>query len=141
MTPLRFETEYARVWNELEHLVDAAEDRKEARWDGARLADLYRMTCEHLALAQARSYPVHLTQRLESLAQRAHRLVYARRDDGSARWRELALVAIPQAVRGQRGYVVAAALLFVLPLLAAGWAAWRDAGFILHLLSAADVQN
>jgi uncharacterized membrane protein SpoIIM required for sporulation len=84
---------------------------------------------------------VHLTHRLESLAQRAHRLVYRRRNDGSARWRDLALVKIPQAVREQRGYVLAATLLFALPLLMAGWAAWSDPGFILHLLNARDVQN
>jgi uncharacterized membrane protein SpoIIM required for sporulation len=144
MTPLAFEAEHGASWEELERLLDAAEEGeagKPAQWDGARLADLYRATCEHLALAQARSYPVHVIHRLESITQRAHRLVYARRSTGAARWREFALVGIPQAVRRHRGYVAAAAALFVLPLLLIGWATWRDPGFVLHLVSAGQVQQ
>ncbi|HEY8356812.1 MAG TPA: stage II sporulation protein M, partial [Ramlibacter sp.] len=39
------------------------------------------------------------------------------------------------------GYLAAATLLFVLPMLLAAWAGWRDPGFILHLLDAASVQE
>ena len=63
MTPLQFEAAYAPLWAELEKVIDVAET--ERRFDGARMATLYRRVCEHLALAQARAYPVHLTQRLE----------------------------------------------------------------------------
>lgn len=142
MTPLRFEAAHADAWNEFEALLDAAEGQKERRgWNGARLADLYRATCEHLALAQSRSYPIHLVQRLESLTQRGHRLVYARPGEGLARLRALALVEVPQAVREHSAYVAAATALFVLPLLAIGWATWRDPGFILHLLDAEHVRQ
>jgi uncharacterized membrane protein SpoIIM required for sporulation len=139
MTPLDFEAAYAPLWAELEAVVAAAETRR--RFDGARLATLYRRVCEHLALAQARAYPIHLTQRLEGLTQSAHRLIYRRHDYGLARLGRLVLVDFPQAVRAHRGYLLAAALLFLVPLLAAGWAAWRDPGFILHLLDAGEVQQ
>jgi uncharacterized membrane protein SpoIIM required for sporulation len=139
MTPLDFEAAYAPLWAELEAVIATAD--KKRRFDGARLAALYRRVCEHLALAQARAYPIHLTERLESLTQNAHRLIYRRHDYGLARLGRLALVDLPEAVRAHRAYLLAAALLFLVPLLVAGWAAWRDPGFILHLLDARDVEE
>lgn len=139
MTPLQFEAAYAPLWNELEKVIGVAET--ERKFDGARMATLYRRVCEHLALAQARAYPVHLTQRLEALTQSAHRLIYRRHDYGLARLGLLVLVDFPQAVRAHRAYLLVAALLFVVPLLAAGLATYRDPGFILHLLDAGQVQQ
>lgn len=139
MTPLDFEAAYAPLWTELEAVIGVAETKRE--FDAARLATLYRRVCEHLALAQARAYPIHLTQRLETLTQSAHRLIYRRHDYGLARLGRLALVDFPEAVRAHRAYLLVAALMFFVPLLAAGWAAYRDPGFILHLLDAKDVQQ
>ncbi|WP_213959738.1 stage II sporulation protein M [Variovorax sp. dw_954] len=139
MTPLQFEEMHAPLWAELEAEVGVAERKR--KFDGARLATLYRRVCEHLALAQARAYPVHMTQRLETLTQSAHRLIYRRHDYGMARLGRLVLVDFPEAVRAHGGFLLAAALLFTLPLLLAGFAAWHDPGFILHLLGADQVQN
>ncbi len=139
MTPLDFEAAYAPLWAELEAVIRTAETKR--KFDGARLATLYRRVCEHLALAQARAYPIHLTQRLEGLTQSAHRLIYRRHDYGLARFGRLALVDFPEAVRAHRIYLLVSALMFMLPLLMAGWAAWRDPGFILHLLDASSVQE
>jgi uncharacterized membrane protein SpoIIM required for sporulation len=142
MTPLKFEADHAPCWNELEAALTPVKGQAPA--DGARLAALYRRVCEHLALAQARAYPMHLTQRLASLTHRAHRLIYRRQDRKLALWARLgrfALLGFPQAVREHRWYLLAATLLFVVPMLAVGWASWRDPGFILHLLDAPDVQR
>jgi len=132
MTPLSFETGHAPMWDELETLLDVANGRK--AYDGARLAGLYRRVCEHLALAQARAYPVHLTQRLEVLMQRAHRLIYRRNDYGLERFAQLALVDFPEAVRAHRRYIWLAMGLWLVPMALVGWATWRDPGFILHLV-------
>ncbi len=156
MTPLLFEAQNAPLWRELEAALDRAEKKRRpqapsadtkqatpqpAALDGARLAELYRRSCEHLALAQARAYPIHLTQKLESLTQRAHRLIYRRQDTGWPKLKQLALVDFPQSVRAHRWYLLAAALLFALPMLATGWATWRDPGFILHLADAHQAQE
>ncbi len=134
MTPLQFETTYAPLWLELEGAL--AQSSRGKPLDGARLATLYRAGCEQLALAQVRSYPIHITQRLESLVQSAHQRIYRRHDYGLQRLGHLVLIHFPSMVRQQRGYVLVAALLFLLPMLAAGWASWRDPGFILHLIDA-----
>jgi uncharacterized membrane protein SpoIIM required for sporulation len=143
---LKFEADHAAQWTELATLLDQAEgiaskaDKKKG-WDAARLALLYRAVCEQLALAQARAYPMHLTDRLEGLAHRAHRQIYRPRAWTVAALGRLVLVDFPQAVRAHRGYVLAATLLFMLPLLVAGWAAWRDPGFILPVMDASGVQQ
>jgi uncharacterized membrane protein SpoIIM required for sporulation len=154
MTPLLFEAQNAPLWKELEAALDRAENKRPPKQrdktaakaklpplDGARLAELYRRSCEHLALAQARAYPIHLTQQLESLTQRAHRLIYRRHDYGLARLKQLVLIDFPQSVRAHRWYLLAATLLFALPMLAVGWATWRDPGFILHLADAQQAQE
>lgn len=142
MTPRQFETARSSAWNELKGLLDQAEGsgiRAKKGWDGARLASLYRSSCEDLALARAREYPIHVTQELESLTQRAHALIYRQQELGLSRLGQLVLVDFPQAVRAHRRYVLLAAALFVLPMLAVGWASWRDQGFILHLMDASKV--
>jgi uncharacterized membrane protein SpoIIM required for sporulation len=152
MTPLQFEKLYGSTWNELEAALTRVESGKKAKRpkrgerplpevDGARLSALYRRSCEHLALAQARAYPIHLTQRLERLTQRGHRLIYRRHDYGVARFKQLVLVDFPQSVRAHRWYLLAATLLFVVPTLVIGWAAYRDPGFILHLMDADEVRR
>lgn len=144
MTPRQFEAQYAALWTELEQLLDQLEGRR-AAWPatlpGARLAALYRRSCEHLALAQARAYPIHLTQRLEQLTQRAHQHIYRRHDLGWRSFQRWALIGFPQCVRDHRWHVLTAALLFVLPALAVGWAAYRDSGFILHVMDARQVSS
>lgn len=139
-TVRQFEAMHAATWAQLEELLDEAEGGAK-HYDGAALATLYRRSCEHLALAQARAYPIHLTQRLESLTERAHRQVYRPQGFALAQLREFALVGFPQAVRAHRAYLAVAAALFLLPMLALGWASWRDPGFILHLVDAAKVQQ
>lgn len=144
MTPRQFEQARSPQWQELETLLEKAENSRGPagqRWDGARLAALYRASCEDLALAEARAYPIHLTERLQALTQRAHRQIYRRQTWGLRRIGRLVLLDFPQAVRAQRGYLLLAGLLFALPLVAVGWASWRDPGFILHLVDARQVQQ
>ena len=152
MTPLQFEKNHSATWAELETVLDHLDGLKKIKkpkrgeaplrpLDGARMTALYRRSCEHLALAQARAYPIHLTQRLEMLTQRGHRLIYRQHDYGVARLKQLVLVDFPQSVRGHRWYLLVATLLFLVPMLAIGWATYRDPGFVLHLMDADQVQN
>lgn len=139
MTSARqFEAAHAASWDRLEEVLLQAESGA-GSYDGAALAALYRRCCEHLALAQARAYPIHLTQRLETLTARAHRQVYRGQGLQRAQLARFALVDFPAAVRRHAPYVLAAALLFLLPMAVLAWASWRDPGFILHLLDAREV--
>lgn len=151
MPPAEFEARHHALWDELQGLLEAA-DRpawplnwrragraSRPRPDPARLAWLHRRCCEHLALATSRGYPLGLTQRLEGLAERAHRLIYRQQDFGLHRLRRLLLVDFPQAVRAMRGPLLVATLMFLGPALAMGWATWREPGFVLTVLDVASV--
>lgn len=149
MTPLQFEAAYRGAWDALERALARIERRAWRRhrdaadepMDAAQVASLYRATCEHLALARSRAYPVHLTQRLEALTQRAHQLVYARPDAGLQRFGRLFLVDVPQAVRAHGRYLLVATLLFVVPLLAMGLLSHADPGFVLTVHDVREVRE
>jgi uncharacterized membrane protein SpoIIM required for sporulation len=151
MTPLQFEAAHRSAWREFEAACDAAERRQpraqrdarrdhgDAGVDRARFAELYRATCEHLALAQARSYPLALVERLEALTARGHQRIYRQRDYGVSRLGRLFLVDFPARVRAQRVEVLIATIVFALPLLAVGLASYLDPGFILSIHDAQSV--
>lgn len=153
MTPLQFESTYRALWDELEGALDHIEGAPRLRKKGtskaddgakrpaARVAALYRATCEHLALARSRDYPSHLTARLEELTQRAHQAVYRRADGSLSRLARLFLVEVPQAVRAHRLYMWTATIVFGLPLLVIGLLCYFDPGFVLSLHDANTVKE
>ena len=158
MTPRQFEARYEPCWIELERGLDAldkgARDGRKARKlkagefptdttpvaGGARVAQLYRQCCEHLALARERAYPVHLVARLETLAARAHQRIYRRHDFGLAALRDLVLYQAPAAVRALRWHLLVVALVFVLPIVVVGVATWVDPHFVLTVVDARQVR-
>ncbi len=148
MTPLSFEQRYGGDWNELEQLLKVAfgqsawqSQKVERDQLGARLAHLYRCSCEHLAIARARAYPSYLTERLDDLTQRAHQLIYRQRSWGLDALRTLLLIGIPQQVRAHAQHVWLALAAFGGPLLAMGLLTYFDPTLILSLLDAYTVQN
>ncbi len=152
MTPLQFDTAYRPMWDALEAALDRIEGGVRRRRADAKspeppelpatqVAALYRTTCEHLALARSRDYPSHLTTHLEELTQRAHQVVYRRRDHSGARLARLFLIDVPQAVRAHRVYMWTACIVFGLPLLAIGLLCYFDPGFILSLQDVSTVKE
>jgi len=155
MTPRQFENQYEPQWVELERALaalDVGASKRRKKLDplgldrtpiagGARIAQLYRQCCEHLALARERAYPVHLVARLEALTARAHQRIYRRHDYGIAALRDLVLYDIPAAVRALHWHVLVAFLVTALPMIAVGIATWRDPHFMLSITGAAEARN
>jgi uncharacterized membrane protein SpoIIM required for sporulation len=142
VTPLDFEALYESDWRELETLLDQAFGRARAKTKGSapvrgeRLAALYRRACEHLALARARAYPAYLLDRLDRLTSDAHQLIYQRREFGLLGLKRLIVFDFPRAVRAHSAYVLAAAALFVLPLLVVGLLVYYRPELILSIVNA-----
>ena len=154
MTPRQFEARYEPAWVELERGLNALDAGRRGRRKAgpfptgateppgaARVAQLYRQCCEHLALARERAYPVHLVARLDALAARAHQRIYRRHDLGLGALRQLALYRAPAAVRALRWHLLVAALVFVLPAVVVGVATWIDPHFVLTVVDAKQVHQ
>jgi len=134
MSPVRFEAEYAPMWTAFAEMLSEVQLGRKV--DGALLATRYRRVCEHLALAQSRAYPIHLTARLEALAQDAHQVIYRRQDYGIGQLARLLRLDLPRGVRAQGRYVLLSLLLFALPLALAFVLAWLGPDFALRLMDA-----
>jgi len=139
MTPLLFERTYQDDWSELEALLARAAARKAWRRSdenvsGVRIAALYRRACGHLALARARCYPAHITDRLERMTTDAHQLIYHRRELGLARLRRMAALEFPAAVRAHAAYVAVAAATFLLPTIVVAVLVYRHPDMILSVV-------
>jgi uncharacterized membrane protein SpoIIM required for sporulation len=96
---------------------------------------LYRRTCEHLALARARSYPSYIVDRLERITADAHQLIYQRREFGLSRLRKVIGVDFPVAVRANLKYVGVSAATFLIPALIVGVLVYRSPDLILSVVS------
>src|SRR5215831_515944 len=141
MSPLQFEERYRSDWAQLEQLLTQLRGAKRAKNrgqqpDGELLAQLYRRTCEHLALARARAYPVHLIQRLENITADAHQVIYQRTEFGWLRLKAIFARDFPRAVRSHAGYVWLAAILFVLPTVVMGVLVYARPELVLSVVDA-----
>jgi uncharacterized membrane protein SpoIIM required for sporulation len=137
MTPLEFERQHDAAWTELESLC-----RRDVRaLEPERFLLLYRLGCEHLALAQARGFPDHVILRLAELTSRAHQIVYRQTDFGAKRIARVLVRRFPAEVRAHRRYVAAAALLLCLPALGLGLAIYVHPDLILSLVDPATAQS
>jgi uncharacterized membrane protein SpoIIM required for sporulation len=142
MTPLSFEQLYQHEWDELETSLNRVLGRRTGNSEpveavsGARVAVLYRHTCEHLALARARCYPAYMVDRLEQLTASAHQVIYQRREFGLRRTREAVSNDFPVAVRKHARYVAVAAATFLVPMLVLGVLVHRQPELVLSVVSA-----
>lgn len=142
MTPLQFERLYEGEWLELELILNQitapaiGKAISAAEVSGARVAFLYRRTCEHLALARARAYPAYLVDRLERLTADAHQLIYHRREAGAAKLKRLIAAEFPAAVRAHAAYVALAAAVFILPTIVVAVVVYWRPELILSVVSA-----
>ncbi len=108
-----FEYLHERTWKSIEAILAREADAENRK----RLPTLYRALCQHLALANERRYSLALIERLDSLVMRAHQRLYQQR--ASHRLDPLTFLGetFPRSVRQHARWLLAAALLFYLPLL------------------------
>lgn len=113
-------------WQRLQDTLDALEEAgnrparltPEAQQQIAELPGRYRNSCHQLALARSRAYSPRLLAELGALVGRGHRALYRNRPP---LWPAIATFiagGFPQQVRAEWRAVLAAALLFIGPLLA-----------------------
>jgi len=125
----RFVALYGEQWDTWERWLNSARrNARAAQKDPQALAfpEAYRRLCYHLALARSRGYSHAITDRLQHIVQRGHRVLY---QPDALHWQRIArfLVAeFPRLVRAQWRYMMVAALLLYLPAaISLGLLWWR----------------
>ncbi|MBW8721787.1 MAG: stage II sporulation protein M [Polaromonas sp.] len=138
MTPLQFEQLHEAEWSELASLLKQLKGSKKNRAsiDGHRLAQLYRRTCEQLAMARERAYPVYQIDHLQQLTADAHQIIYQQHELGLQRLIKLFAVDFPAAVRAHSVYVWIATLVFIVPTLVMGVLVYLRPELILSVMDA-----
>ena len=116
-----FEQHYSDCWEEMETLLEAAENSswlsiEKGRHD-PRLPQLYRRICHHLSLAQERRYSSYLVDKLNDLVLRGHQQLYRRRSEFIHRLKQFLVYDFPVQVREQAGYLWLATAVFYGPIL------------------------
>jgi uncharacterized membrane protein SpoIIM required for sporulation len=129
VTPFDFQAANQASWNELERELGL----KQRAIDPDRFLALYRLCCEHLALARARSFPLHVIERLSSITSRAHQIIYRQSDAGLARVARALLEDFPATVRRLWSYIAIAAALLIMPTIALGIATYLNPDLILSI--------
>ncbi|MDH3319209.1 MAG: stage II sporulation protein M [Betaproteobacteria bacterium] len=112
-----FEAAHGAEWQAFERFLDAPGGAAPP-FAPVEMPRRYRRLCHHLALATDRQYGPELIDRLNLLALRGHRALYANRRRQSLRMVDFLLVAFPSLVRAEWRVVTVAALLFYGPIAA-----------------------
>jgi uncharacterized membrane protein SpoIIM required for sporulation len=116
----RFVTLHASEWDRLQSWLSALERQPKRTLRQEQVLEFpasYRRICHHLALARGRGYSREVTDRLQRIVQQGHRALYR---PPAPRWHRVAdfLVAgFPRLVRSQWRCMLAASVLFYVPVL------------------------
>lgn len=121
-----FVARHQEEWAQFELWLDrrgnsAREARGQPQITGLRDEDVperYRRLCQQLALARSRGYSPQVLARLQALTQRGHAVLYRAPPPAWHRALHFVLAEFPRLVRAQRGCLLAAILLFVVPTVA-----------------------
>jgi uncharacterized membrane protein SpoIIM required for sporulation len=121
----RFVERHQAEWRDFElwlekRSVSARDARRHRReWTGIADDELparHRRLCQQLALARRRGYSAVVTDRLQQLMQRGHSVLYQTKPVHWRRAVEFLLAGFPRLVRAEARCMLAATLLFVVPL-------------------------
>jgi len=129
-----FEAANNALWASIEKIINDT-----SLEPGREFPANYRSLCHHLAVAKSRRYTSSLIAYLNGLVVSAHHIVYQKKKISEQRWIWFLIVGFPAAIRANKGYVFAAALLFLIPLLLIGYGCYADDELIYSVTSSEDV--
>ena len=132
-----FEAQHAKTWERIE----AALERPGADDNSRVLAEHYLLLCQHLAIAKERMYDAALVERLNKLVLSLYRELYRYRSETRLNLFAFVLRDFPHAIYRLRYFVLAAALLFVVPGLVAGAWTYFDDEAVYTLLEGSQVRE
>lgn len=119
MNQEQFIAQHEASWRQLEARVSRKKKQKQDSEEVSieEFAKLYRMTCQHLALARSRLYQAHLIERLNVLVVDAHTLLYGSQHNALQKIVHYIFVGFPRCVRREWRVVLLSSALFYLPFI------------------------
>ena len=136
MKETQFIQRHESDWQQLERLLGDS-DRSSQHW--LEFPVLYQQCCHHLAQAKQRNYSPYLLERLNQIVGKGHRELYQHQHIRTQYWWRFIARDFPIAVRNNQHFVIAAGLLFFIPLLLMAWLTYLDNELIYSLMPAASV--
>ncbi len=116
-------------WERLEHVLRRLETGRSGKIDQHELDEfvhLYRIACSDLARARSEELGDDVESYLNTIVARGHKQFRPRTSPDRRRFFDFFTRDFPRAVRGQKWYVLAATLLFVVPIVITAWAVVVD---------------
>lgn len=120
MNQEQFIAQHEADWRKLEARVARDKKKKDDSEQVSieEFARLYRLTCQHLALARSRLYQVQLIDRLNQLVLDSHTLLYGSQHHALQKIVQYIVADFPRRVRSEWRVVLLSSVLFFLPLAA-----------------------
>jgi len=143
-----FEHKNRARWGEYERMLNSVEaksrqDNQAAGLDVSRLPAMFREVCTDLALARHRMYGMTLSENLNELVIRGHKVIHRRSGGTWGKVFRFAAFEFPMAVRAEWRLLVVATLSFLLPaigMILAGFY-WSDFSWIQAVLGPGMMQS
>lgn len=131
-----FEQLHCQLWQELEGIVGG-----ENTHPGRQFPSQYRTLCQQLAVAKSRQYTTHLINRLNTLVVSCHHILYKNNRVSEQRWLWFLSYGFPSAIKNNITFVLVAATLFTLPLIAMTWGCMMNDELIYSVADSSSVAS
>jgi len=135
-----FEARHRAEWERFNLALERLEHGKQTS-QVAGFPKAYRRLCQHLALAQERSYSSFLIDSLQQQVLRGHQQLYRHRSRFGANLLGFILADFPRRVRAEWPFVLAAALLFFGSLIGFALLVYAFPGLVFNLIPAEQVRE
>jgi uncharacterized membrane protein SpoIIM required for sporulation len=136
-----FERRHQADWDAFQALLRSLEYGKANEQQSQQFAAQYRRICQHLALAQERTYSTHLIDQLQLLAMRGHQQFYRHRSHLGAQIIGFVLAGFPRLVRREWRSVLIASLVFYGSLIGMGLLVYLFPDLVYSLMDPEQVRG
>lgn len=135
-----FERSNREIWDEYNRILfDIVKKKKSA--DNLRFPSLYRIICNHYAIAQSRKYSSSLVAHLHSMVIEGHKRLYRSRSFFLMAVVRFIVFEFPMMLRKYSLHFLLALMLFLLPALSSGAGAFFSSDFIYTVMAPQEVSQ
>ncbi|MBS9779580.1 MAG: stage II sporulation protein M [Moraxellaceae bacterium] len=140
MKQAQFEKLYAEKWHNFSLLLEG-EEIAENQEDNYQFISLYRLICQHYALAKQRHYSPQLVKKLHDLVITGHHQLYAKQGNWLSKIYHFYAYTFPNRFRQHKGLFWLSFACFTVPLLLMGLACYFNSEMLYSLMSSGQVRE